>query len=77
MVPRYLEPQNGRPIFVVRYMSWLLTFPVLILESESISGYRRTSFARVAVLTDAYIACGFAALLVATRAGKSRRAAAG
>jgi signal transduction histidine kinase/CheY-like chemotaxis protein len=67
---RILDRLNDRPIFFVRYIAWLLTVPVLILETECISGQPLWSSGWVAVLTEAYMLCSFGALLAPTHAQK-------
>jgi bacteriorhodopsin len=63
LFPRYAQPLNGRPVFVSRYTSWFLTVPMLIIQSGPLSGYPPSTFIWIAVLTNAYIVCGFSALL--------------
>merc|ERR1719247_333194 len=66
LLPRYAQPLCERPAFLSRYLSWLLTVPVLLIQSGPLCGLPTTSFNWVAVLTDAYIVCAFAALLAPT-----------
>jgi signal transduction histidine kinase/bacteriorhodopsin len=69
-VPRLLEPLSQRPIFITRFLSWVCTVPVLIIQSGPLCGYPRHSFVWVAVLTNAYICCAFGALLAPTSVAK-------
>jgi bacteriorhodopsin len=66
LFPRYAESVNGRPIFVSRHTSWLLTVPMLIIQSGRSGGYPISKLFWVAVLTNAYIVCAFSALLAPT-----------
>jgi signal transduction histidine kinase/serine/threonine protein kinase/CheY-like chemotaxis protein len=68
--PRFREPLSGRAIYGIRYLAWLVTVPVLLIESGPLCGYPPTRFAWVAVLTNAYIACAFGALLASTYTAK-------
>jgi hypothetical protein len=70
LLPRYVEPLSARPTFLSRYLAWLLTVPVLLMQSGPLCGLPSASFFWVAVLTDAYIVCAFGALLAPTVAQK-------
>jgi bacteriorhodopsin len=61
---RWLEPTTGRPIFATRYVAWLITVPVLILEGAPLSGLR--AFQWIAALTNSYILCAWAAQMSPT-----------
>ena len=60
---RFLDPTSGRPIFATRYVAWLVTVPVLILEGAPLSGLTRESLHWTALLTNSYIMCAWGAQL--------------
>jgi signal transduction histidine kinase len=65
-----IDVTNGRPIFAARYMAWLITVPILLLEAAPLCGVPRTKLSWIALLTNSYIVCAWGAQLAPTVAIK-------